>query len=82
MGLSFQAAQQVVAAFAIGRELGPIQALGADAIDQYRKATTLPVASLPRVVDWSLRPSQLAYCRGRGIPDQHSEWCGLATMLT
>lgn len=80
LGVSRDRAQEIVAAFGIGVDLGPVQALLPSMPPRMRAARDLPGAPLPAVA-WELLPTQQAYVRERGIPVEHAEWFGLATIL-
>lgn len=78
LGVSWEDADAIIAAHALGRELGPIDALASP--EPPRAASTLPQASLPPV-RWELMPTQAAYVRSRGVPEAHAAWLGLATCV-
>ena len=72
-------AREVIAAFGLGVELGPVRELNRTAIA--RSPVVMPAAALP-LVDWRLHPPQYDYIHGRGVSDDHIHWFGLGTIVS
>jgi hypothetical protein len=80
LNTSTQEADEIIAAAALGRSLGPVQPLRREE-QTHRRTIDIPLAALPPVI-WGLdhAPAQRQYIRGRGIPDEHARGLGLGVV--
>jgi hypothetical protein len=81
LGVRPDVADEVIAAFGIGRQLGPVSALTMPD-PGYRLPHKLPGAALPRVGWNQLGPAQQRYLDQRGVPRSHQLWLGLSTIVS